>query len=118
MTKLAAIALAALLSACSLYVEEAGPDAGVDAEPTECERYCTWEHNLTGVSVEGCVAECEADDCADCCATTPTWPECPPPDLEVCCPELCAEHPEIDTAYCVKACGSNCAVNPETCCVG
>jgi hypothetical protein len=68
-----AFLLTILAAACAGEPEPAGPDAG---EPSQCERYCTWEHDLTGVSIEGCVAECEIEECADCCASTPQWPEC------------------------------------------
>jgi len=69
--RLTTVAIFSLLLGCTEPMESTP-----DAMPSECERYCAWEHDLTGVSFEGCVAECQAEDCADCCASTPQWPEC------------------------------------------
>lgn len=104
-----------LITACSVDPETAPPDA--TPASAECLDYCAWEHGVTGVSEQACVAECEDEGCADCCSTTPQWPGCPAPDPDICCPDLCAEYaPDLDPAYCKKACESNCAVHPEECC--
>lgn len=80
LTKLAAIALAALLSACSLYTD-AGPDASPDAEPSACELACGGP---------------EDRDCVDACAKCEEAAQIGPEQAAQCCADLDAVGPACE----------------------